>query len=111
MSVFERLLVPGCTELPECRCGKEMQILRTHRLPKSDADIRVYNCPACHHEMRLAFGLTTQRLSAKREMGHARRRSGERPQLTATSLASRPVSRRPRAVIEPVSDTRVKVFM
>jgi hypothetical protein len=53
MSVIERLLVPGCTELPECRCGKEMQIVGTHRLPKSDAEIRVYNCPACHHEMRL----------------------------------------------------------
>jgi hypothetical protein len=53
MSVFERLLVPGCTELPECPCGKEMQIVGTHRLPKSDGDIRVYSCPACHHEMRL----------------------------------------------------------
>ena len=29
---FERLLVPGCIDLPQCRCGKEMQITRTHRL-------------------------------------------------------------------------------
>jgi hypothetical protein len=54
MSAFERLLVPGSTELPECRCGKEMQIASIDRLPeRNDAHIRVYNCPACHHEMRL----------------------------------------------------------
>ena len=54
MSAFERLLVPGCTELPECRCGKEMQIARVDRLQeKSDVHIRVYYCPSCHHEMRL----------------------------------------------------------
>jgi hypothetical protein len=54
MSAFERLLVPGCTELPDCRCGKEMHIASTERLPeRSDAHIRVYACPACQHEMRL----------------------------------------------------------
>ena len=54
MSVFERLLVPGCTELPECRCGKEMQITGTDRRPEgSDTHIRVYSCPECHHEMRI----------------------------------------------------------
>ena len=46
MSAFERLLVPGCTELPECRCGKEMQIASIDPLPeRSDAHIRVYGCP------------------------------------------------------------------
>ena len=54
MSNFERLLVPGCTELPPCQCGTEMHIARTHSLAgKIDAHIRVYDCPACHHEMRL----------------------------------------------------------
>jgi hypothetical protein len=54
MSDFERLLVPGCTELPACRCGTEMHIARTNSLAgKSDTHIRVYDCPACHHEMRL----------------------------------------------------------
>ena len=54
MSAFERLLVPGCTELPECRCGKEMQIASIDPLPeRSDAHIRVYGCPAFHHEMRV----------------------------------------------------------
>jgi hypothetical protein len=51
---FERLLVPGCTELPACRCGKEMHVARTHSLAgNSDTHIRVYDCPACHHEMHL----------------------------------------------------------
>jgi hypothetical protein len=51
---FERLLVPGCTELPACRCGKEMHVARTRSLGgNSDTHIRVYDCPACHHEMHL----------------------------------------------------------
>ena len=59
MSVFERLLVPGCTELPACRCGEEMQIASLDQLPqRSDALIRVYKCPACHHEMRLTVWAT-----------------------------------------------------
>ena len=33
MSAFERLLVPGCAELPVCRCGEEMQIVGLDRLP------------------------------------------------------------------------------
>ena len=54
MSAIERLLVPGSTELPECRCGKEMQLTRIEELPdRTDAQIRIYNCPVCHHEMRL----------------------------------------------------------
>lgn len=51
---FERLLVPGCTELPACRCGKEMRIARTCSVPEStETHIRVYDCPVCHHELRL----------------------------------------------------------
>jgi hypothetical protein len=54
MSVIERLLEPGCTELPDCRCGKEMQIASVEPLlERSDAHIRIYKCPACQHEMRL----------------------------------------------------------
>ena len=52
--MIERLLVPGCTELPACRCGEEMQIASLDRIPKrTDALIRVYKCSACRHEMRL----------------------------------------------------------
>ena len=42
VSAFERLLVPGCTELPPCRCGKEMQLVSLDPVPeRSDAHIRV----------------------------------------------------------------------
>jgi hypothetical protein len=31
-----------------------MQITRVGKLPdRTDAQIRIYNCPACQHEMRL----------------------------------------------------------
>ena len=54
MSAFERLMVPGCTELPACRCGQEMDIASIERLPEgSDAAVRVYRCHTCSHEMRL----------------------------------------------------------
>ena len=52
MSDLERLLVPGCTELPACRCGKEMHLDHTLPLP-TDTHIRVYRCLTCHCEMRL----------------------------------------------------------
>jgi hypothetical protein len=59
MSVFERLLEPGCTEAPECRCGAEMEVTSIERFPEgSDADIRVYRCRACNHEMRLTVWAT-----------------------------------------------------
>jgi hypothetical protein len=54
MSSIERLLGLNCTEGPECRCGEEMKIARTEQLPdQSDAQIRVYGCRVCGHEMRL----------------------------------------------------------
>jgi hypothetical protein len=54
MSLIERLLVPGCTEMPDCRCGEEMKIARVETLSEGrDAHIRIYTCPACRHEMRL----------------------------------------------------------
>jgi hypothetical protein len=54
MSDLERLLVPGCTELPACRCGKEMHLDHTLSLPeRTDTHIRVYRCLTCHYEMRL----------------------------------------------------------
>jgi hypothetical protein len=54
MSSYERLLIPGSTEGPECRCGEEMKVARTERLPnQTDAQIRIYTCPICGHEMRL----------------------------------------------------------
>jgi hypothetical protein len=54
MSIFERLLVPGSTERPTCRCGEVMEVASIERLPKgSDAAVRLYRCTVCRHEMRL----------------------------------------------------------
>ena len=45
---------PEDAALARYRCGTEMHVARTHSLAgKSDTHIRVYDCPACHHEMRL----------------------------------------------------------
>ena len=54
MSAFERLLVPGSTELPACHCGDEMRIASLDSVPESsDAQIRIYKCPSSAREMRL----------------------------------------------------------
>ena len=53
MSVFERLLEPDSTELPDCQCGKEMAIDRIELIANSDAQIRIYQCQYCRSEMRL----------------------------------------------------------
>jgi len=54
MSIYDRLLAPGSTDLPECRCGEEMKLARTEAFrPQTDAQIRVYSCAQCGHEMRL----------------------------------------------------------
>ena len=56
MSVFERLLVPGSTELPDCRCGQEMRVAGFVPLPeRPDTHIRVYKCGSCDHELRLTI--------------------------------------------------------
>jgi hypothetical protein len=54
VSKFERLLVPGSTELPECRCGSEMKIIKSDAIG-SDAEVRTYQCPQCEHELRLTM--------------------------------------------------------
>ena len=53
MSLFERLLAPDCTEGPKCRCGEEMKVEGIDAGPVVDAQIRIYQCPSCQHEMRL----------------------------------------------------------
>jgi hypothetical protein len=53
-SDFERLLEPDCTDLPECRCGKEMHFAQIVFLPNdTTTHIRVYACAACDHQLRL----------------------------------------------------------
>ena len=44
MSVFERLLEPGCTEGLACRCGEEMEVASHFMVTRTamiDADVRV----------------------------------------------------------------------
>lgn len=58
MSKFERLLVLGSTELPECRCGSEMQIMKSDAIG-SEGEVRTYRCPQCEHELRLSTWRTS----------------------------------------------------
>ena len=54
MSVSAHLLVPGFIELPKCRYGGNLHIANIDPLSEGrETHIRVYNCPACQHEMRL----------------------------------------------------------
>ena len=54
VSKFERLLMRDSTELPECRCGSEMKIIKSDSIG-SDAQVRTYQCPLCEHELRLTM--------------------------------------------------------
>jgi hypothetical protein len=76
MSDLERLLVRDCTDLPACRCGKEMHIDHTHLMPeRADTHIRVYRCLACHHEMRLTvWGVDPATVSHTSENGREQSR-------------------------------------
>jgi hypothetical protein len=56
MTKMERLLSPGSTELPDCRCGREMVHASSERCG-ADAEKRVYRCSSCGHEMRLTVWL------------------------------------------------------
>jgi hypothetical protein len=54
MSKFERLLMPGSTEMPECQCGAEMHLARSNRSGEMPGtEVRIYECSACGHELRL----------------------------------------------------------
>jgi hypothetical protein len=66
MSAFE----PGSPDLPECRCGHEMQIARDELTDRTDAEIRIYKCSICQHEMRLTvWSKELFRLSVGRSRG------------------------------------------
>jgi len=51
MRGLENLLEPGSTELPECRCGADMQLAAAK--PLDDTEVRIFRCAACHHEFQL----------------------------------------------------------
>ena len=52
MSKFERLLEAGSTELPDCRCAAEMNLMAI-LVTGGDTEIRIFRCPDCSHELRL----------------------------------------------------------
>ena len=53
MSKFERLLEAGSTELPDCRCAAEMNLMAIVPVAGGDTEIRVFRCPDCRSEVRL----------------------------------------------------------
>ena len=54
MNKIERLLEPGSTDLPTCRCGYEMYFASMEAVERhADCSIKVYRCGACQHELRL----------------------------------------------------------
>jgi hypothetical protein len=53
MSV-DHWLKSGSANAPDCRCGKRMTAFNTVPVPEpTDAQILVYRCASCQHEMRL----------------------------------------------------------
>jgi predicted SprT family Zn-dependent metalloprotease len=52
MSKFERLLLPGSTEMPDCQCGTEMRLVRSER-KSPNTEVRIYECFMCKRELRL----------------------------------------------------------
>jgi hypothetical protein len=61
MSSLENLLLPGSTDLPDCRCGAEMSLFGAK--PAGDAgdtEVRIFRCDACDHELRLMVWRTAE---------------------------------------------------
>jgi len=71
--MYERLLEPESTDVPACRCGKEMRFDNLE--PRSvDAVIKIFRCDGCGHELRLmiwADAVLDTIASAEREAASA----------------------------------------
>ena len=52
MSSLESLLASGSAELPDCRCGAEMRLLKV-KPSGEDTEVRVFKCDSCFHEFQL----------------------------------------------------------
>ena len=61
MPAVENLLAPGSEELPDCKCGQELQLFAVKPCNK-DTEIRIFKCDVCSHEFQLMVWRT-------REMG------------------------------------------
>jgi hypothetical protein len=61
MSIYERSLEPGSTEMPSCRCGAKMLLSRNQPPDRAaDAEIRIYECIRCCHELRLTVWIESE---------------------------------------------------
>ena len=59
MTAIENLLVPGSTELPDCKCGAEFRLFAVK--PKGeDTEIRIFKCDVCCHEFQLMVWRSTE---------------------------------------------------
>src|SRR5215469_1801229 len=68
MSKFERLLVAGSTELPDCRCATEMHLTAIVPVPGGDTEIRMpYRTP--HARWRLKLQQFRQRITIIKSSG------------------------------------------
>jgi len=55
MSKLDRVLVPGSTEVPNCRCGTEMHLIAGVPVEGGESEVRIFRCRACSHELRLTI--------------------------------------------------------
>jgi len=55
MSKLARVLVPGSTEVPNCRCGTEMHLIAVAPVQGGESEVRIFRCRACSHELRLTI--------------------------------------------------------
>jgi hypothetical protein len=51
MLSLERKLDQATIELPVCRCGAELQLLKVKAC--GDTEVRIFSCRSCHHEFQL----------------------------------------------------------
>ena len=58
MAAVEDLLVPGSTELPDCKCGAELRLYSIK--PSGDTEVRVFRCDTCQHEFQLMVWRSTE---------------------------------------------------
>jgi hypothetical protein len=57
MAKFERVLASAShtIDAPDCHCTAEMRLITV--MPRSDgeAEVRIFRCPDCKHELRLTI--------------------------------------------------------
>jgi predicted SpoU family rRNA methylase len=71
MSKIERLLVPGSTELPDCRCGQEMSFVGSQ--PRDEvAALRIFRCFGCGNELRLTVWLDPVQVLPSKDGRHGK---------------------------------------